>query len=217
MRAEVLYLEVARGRGGVPALYGGWIDQERVYVVQRVSASLVWRDPRRSVGRPRVAALVEAVPRRSVEAARALLERFRSLTDAGYHMEDPHGSQFTPNDAARSSPSTRRSRAQARPSPRPWTGRSGGPKTPPGGPTAPGRREELFPDDDCVRTSDGAVRAPRLHSLRKRARERRGAGAAGRTCVGWTRARLRPGDADGATRRRASVPRRRRRSGGWGG
>ena len=41
-RSEVMYLELNRGRRGVPALYGGWIDQERVYyVVQRVSASLV--------------------------------------------------------------------------------------------------------------------------------------------------------------------------------
>ena len=54
VRAEVLYLEVARGRRGVPALYGGWIDQERVYyVVQRVSASLVRRGTRGAPsGRP---------------------------------------------------------------------------------------------------------------------------------------------------------------------
>ena len=34
-----------------------------------------------------------------VEAARALLECFRSFTDSGYLMEDLHGAQFTLNDA----------------------------------------------------------------------------------------------------------------------
>jgi hypothetical protein len=96
VRAEVLYLEVARGRRGVPALYGGWIDRERVYyVVQRAGASLVQHGTH---GRPSKlwSKRCRDAP---VEAARALLECFWSFTDSGYLMEDLHGAQFTLNDA----------------------------------------------------------------------------------------------------------------------
>ena len=43
-RAEVMYLELNRGRRGVPRLYGGWRDarEDRVYyVVQRAGSPIV--------------------------------------------------------------------------------------------------------------------------------------------------------------------------------
>ena len=189
VRAEVLYLEVARGRRGVPALYGGWIDQERVYyVVQRVSASLVRRGTRGAPsGRPSPLWLKRCQDA-PVEAARALLECFRSFTDAGYHMEELHGSHLTLNDAgevfAIDAPvAPRRARRRGLD----WALRR--PKTPPDPrPRAPGSNRSGT-TTACGRPTWSGARSMTVFAASKRARERRGAGAAGRRASGWTRAR----------------------------
>ena len=187
VRAEVLYLEFARGRRGVPALYGGWIDQERVYyVVQRVGASLVRRGTRGAPsGRPSPLWLKRCQDA-PVEAARALLECFRSFTDAGYHMEDLHGSQFKLNDAgevfAIDAPESRPGAPVA--ATLDWALRR--PKDAARrthGPGAPGRN--CSRDDDCVRTSDMERCALRdcIRGFEAGARETRG-WCRRATCVG---------------------------------
>ena len=103
---EVLRAKVARGRRIARALYGGWIDQERVYyVVQRVSAPPWRRTARKGPAalRPEsVAVWLKPCQDAPVEAARALLEELPArFTDAGYHMEDLAASRSSQNDAGR--------------------------------------------------------------------------------------------------------------------
>ena len=93
-RAEVMYLELNRGRRGVPRLYGGWRDarEDRVYyVVQRAGSPIVVDE----VSNNSSAAWLAFCRADPVGAATALVECFRSFTSSGYFMEDLHGAQFT--------------------------------------------------------------------------------------------------------------------------
>ena len=93
-RAEVMYLELNRGRRGVPRLYGGWRDarEDRVYYVVQRAGSPIVVDEVSTVPSAAWLAFCRADP---VGAATALVECFRSFTSSGYFMEDLHGAQFT--------------------------------------------------------------------------------------------------------------------------
>ena len=93
-RSEVMYLELNRGRRGVPRLYGGWRDarEDRVYyVVQRAGSPIVVDE----VSNNSSAAWLAFCRADPAGAATALIECFRSFTSSGYFMEDLHGAQFT--------------------------------------------------------------------------------------------------------------------------
>ena len=98
VRGEVLYLEFLRGRAGVPRLHGGWIEAGRVsYVVQRAGQKLV-ADAKSRTGRKhsRPSEAWSTFCRdRPLDAARALLQCFRSFVEGGYFLEDLDGHQFT--------------------------------------------------------------------------------------------------------------------------
>ena len=93
-RAEVMYLELNRGRRGVPQLHGGWRDarEDRVYYVVQRAGSPIVVDEVSTVPSAAWLAFCRADP---VGAATALVECFRSFTSSGYFMEDLHGAQFT--------------------------------------------------------------------------------------------------------------------------
>ena len=187
VRAEVLYLEVAPAPGCARAVRR--LDRPGEGALRRArSASLVWSGTMAPGCRPAAAEAAKTRPSRR-RGARSASGRLR-MQATTWRTRRP---QFTPNDAgvvfAIDAPESPGAPVAAT-----LTPRSGGPKTPPGGPTAPGAGEELFPTT-TRRTSawSGAAR-DRIRGF-EAARERRGAAPPGDVGVD-ARTHARPGDAD---------------------
>ena len=97
-RSELMYLELNRGRRGVPRLYGGWRDaaEDRVYyVVQHAGSPIFVKEVSILLSNSSSAAWLAFCRADPVGAATALVECFRSFTSSGYFMEDLHVAQFT--------------------------------------------------------------------------------------------------------------------------
>ena len=97
-RSELMYLELNRGRRGVPRLHGGWRDaaEDRVYyVVQHAGSPIFVKEVSILLSNSSSAAWLAFCRADPVGAATALVECFRSFTSSGYFMEDLHGAQFT--------------------------------------------------------------------------------------------------------------------------